>query len=213
MLKSFRAVVFTAAAAMAGAGHASTYSNVAGGGNGLFMFDGPMGAAETFTLTEASTIENFALYGAQNEAGNFTISSFSNNQLTTLFSGTTISTLYSGNFLMLPTVYAYSISDIDLNVAAGTYAFSWTAAGSDRAILGNHQLPDALTGLGGFTVGTTFVPSPSFDIAYTANIVPQALPAVPEPASWALLLAGLGMLGCAAKQRRGARAQPRLRGF
>lgn len=46
------------------------------------------------------------------------------------------------------------------------------------------------------------------NIGFTAEVSTPATPGVPEPATWAMLIAGFGLVGAAARRRRGGGAVP-----
>ena len=110
----------------------------------------------------------------------------------------------------------------DVTVTAGTYSVSWLAAGRPNnggnegytVTLGNNLLFTGTT-----TTGQAFTPTTSSLVTLaagtyaltftgltsasdnTAFIDDVTLTAVPEPAAWALMVAGFGMIGFAARRR------------
>ena len=71
--------------------------------------------------------------------------------------------------------------------------------GVNTTIATQQQIDNVLTNATSFIVRAEFWSSNTSDAGYLDNVI---LTAVPEPGEWALLLAGLGFVGCVARARR-----------
>lgn len=90
------------------------------------------------------------------------------------------------------------------NETAATYSFS---AGAFRSSGGNSggARTLAMTYLNNITGGTWTAPANgSLQLLYSANSQSQLIAAVPEPATWAMMLGGFGVIGAAARRRKAA---------
>ena len=122
-----------------------------------------------------------------------------------------------------PAFTRFDLSDFDYFVTSGQL-FSFTLAflnpnpgnGSLSIIIGNFSVatppapppnlfPNQYAGGNGFyaTAGTPFQ-ARNFDIGFRTIVDTSALPAVPEPATWALMILGFGAVGGGLRYRRHA---------
>ncbi|MEW5787959.1 MAG: PEPxxWA-CTERM sorting domain-containing protein [Pseudomonadota bacterium] len=182
-----------------------------------WSLDGDKEVWSYFTLPSSVTFDRISWYGS-NTDGDFAVDlfaatcyscglswagtegDFTNNLLaTSLFSQAEVhKTLLSGNtysyYIDLPTAITldgsspyYALSIVNNYTSK---PFQWSAASSG---LGSHLY---------FIVGQAMVLSTSGNLAFTLTDT-MAVP-VPEPETYALLIAGLGMVGAAVRRRRKA---------
>lgn len=181
--------------------------------------------ADDFTVGAAGwTLQSIDFFASQNNATAFTLQNVSwsivagdVNNGTLVASGTTtlsnsglVGYRVAPNALTLTNrpIYRASADIADVSLAAGTYWLRWSMTGSLSS--GPWQVPTADNIAGNAMQSTAGV---AFATAITANTKSSAeLPfvlygtvnAVPEPASWALLLGGGALVGLMARRRRSA---------
>jgi hypothetical protein len=154
---------------------------------------------DNFTLSNATSIGGFNLvtqtgYG---DSSNFTIDIFNSNHTNILFSQNVTSTPVS-NTDFNTTIVTGSLSG--LNLAAGSY---WIGFDSY-----NMATPGFYSGGNGSLIDSQTPHSGSADYIPGGNIGYQLLgasvAAVPEPESYAMLLAGLGLMGFMVRRKKNA---------
>lgn len=196
------AIAIVASASLAQAG--VVFDNGGPAGDSFRCISGPdaCGGSGTwtiydqFTLNAATTVSGFAnwnyeYYGGAYASTNWSIwTSTPTNGGSALYSGSSTATISSDQGSTLASVNGLSIS-----LAAGTYWLGinhtvndgiWTYAFSSNGISDAIQLD-----------GDTVTNPDHRDMAFTIS-------AVPEPETYAMLLAGLGILGFAARRKRTA---------
>lgn len=91
------------------------------------------------------------------------------------------------------------------NITPGTVSPSDDAGSFSFALAPNTSYTLSLTNFGNFGPGTlNSVGTVQFDMDWT--ILQDRVPGIPEPASWALLIAGFGLVGATARRRRAVTA-------
>ena len=90
-----------------------------------------------------------------------------------------------------------------VNETSGTYGFS---TGTFRSSGGNSDGARtlAMTYLNNITSGQWQAPTGTLKYFYSANSQSQVLSAVPEPATWAMMIGGFGLVGGTMRRRRAA---------
>jgi hypothetical protein len=217
----------------AGGASAATYTNVPGGANtgSPFAYFGnaanPSGdspkVGEVFSLTSAATLSSFSFYALGNttaslqltvaqwnpgtNAKNQAINSVGSALLTT--SGSAVETFNSvGGFTTL------AFDNLGLSLNANTKYIAYLTS-SNAAVTGI-QLSRTQTAAdtSGFGIGNAYLsttPGTGWQLPFNGNgflsLQYNAVTApVPEPESYAMLLAGLGLMGTIARRRRSRQA-------
>ena len=219
--------------ALAGNTYAATYTNVpAGANNGLaFAYFGnaanPSGdspkVGEVFSLATASTLSSFSFYALGNVTASIQLNVAQWNPgtndkndspnvvatplLTT--TGSAVETYNAGSG-----VTALSFNNLGLNLNAGTKYIAYLTS-SDPSVTGiqlsRTQTAQDSTGFGlGFAYLST-IPGQGWQLPFSGNgflslQYSAVTAAVPEPESYALMLAGLGLVGALAKHRKAKQA-------
>ena len=88
-----------------------------------------------------------------------------------------------------------------VNESTASYDY---AGGTFRSTGGNSDGARALatTYLGKITSGAWAAPNGQLKLLYSATSQSQVLAAIPEPATWAMMIGGFGLIGAAARSRR-----------
>lgn len=181
----------------------ATYNNVA------FTSAAPAPLTPTFSGTYTASVfrdGNNALCGS---AGNCLTFGIQVNNSATSRDG--IETVTTGPFSSLFTYnVGYSVANGGVaplyinDTANGTMSFNFTSTGNTSNLINPGQSSDYLLIQ---TSATNYVPgSISFQDNQTATVagfIPTAA-AVPEPATWGLMLVGFGAIGAAGRRRKGA---------
>lgn len=209
MFKKTATALLFASALLASGAQAATYQNIPvplSDSNVVSPFVTSLGEtflAPTATLQDFSfLLDNFATSGSGK--ANFVIASWNKNDTvgTTLYSST-ISIDGSG-----VGVSSVGVSGLNLSLKAGSEYVAYLTIDGVKNSINNASL---VNGLGYGPIGTglysnTFLGdyyNPVLNLAYTANFG-AGVTAVPEPATYGMLLAGLAMTaGFAARRRRG----------
>ncbi len=192
----------------AGFANAATYSNPNDADSiGYFGWPDTTSYGQTFNLAGDGILSDWTFYATEGSAGNlsFVVASWDGSKAvgSALYdSGTTA---YGGG------AAALSFSGINTSLSAGTYIAYLTVAGVASPVDSSVGFAGSSSdgGLGGgfyflnsngtdpLTLGDTwsdyYVPSMQF----TATIAP-----IPEPETYAMMLAGLGLLGFMARRRK-----------
>jgi len=144
---------------------------------------------DSFTLTETTTITGFDFVGATVDYGFSSAADFAVTGTAALTAGAVIpGDGFGGSY----DVRSYSASVAPITLAAGTYWFSLqnaVTAGGNALYWDVNYGPSSA-----FQSGVGEVGSESFTL-YSNG-------AVPEPASWALMLGGFGLVGSAMRRRK-----------
>lgn len=215
--------------AFAGSASAATYTNVPGGANtGLpyaYFGNSPLSGdgdspkvGEVFSLTSAATLSSFSFYAlgnisaslqlnvaqwnADTNAKNQAINSVGPALLTT--TGSAVETYNAaGGFTTL------AFDNLGLSLNANTKYVAYLS--SNDATVSHIQLSRTQTAqdASGFGLGFAYLsttPGQGWQLPFGGSgflsLQYTAVTAVPEPESYALLLAGLGLIGAAAKRRK-----------
>ncbi|MEG3123520.1 PEPxxWA-CTERM sorting domain-containing protein [Sphingomonas sp. GB1N7] len=183
--------------------------------------------ADNFTISGASwNISSLDFYGYQTNAGGFTFT----NVTWSIVSGTNVNTgtvLASGTTAVTnaglvgyrassttPTdqtraIYRINADITDITLGAGNYFVTWALAGTAASgpfvppVVGSQGTGNALQSLSGaaYTTLTDAGSGQTLDVPFTINGT-VAASAVPEPATWAMMIGGFGMVGGAMRSRR-----------
>ena len=162
---------------------------------------------EVITIGAGETLTDFSFYLASGTAGDYSFDVATWNG-----SRATGSALYSAQGSFAGGSQALSFTGIDTALAAGTYVFYVSTAGQANPITSSRMEMGNRGPIGG---GFVFLNSDgvdplvansdwapyfqNYDAKYSATFAPTA---VPEPASLGLMLAGLGLVGVAARRRQ-----------
>ncbi|WP_342617539.1 PEP-CTERM sorting domain-containing protein [Rhodoferax sp. GW822-FHT02A01] len=209
---------------IAGSASAATYTNVPGGATtGLpFAYFGnaanPSGdspkVGEVFSLTSAETLSSFSFYALGNVAASLQLNVAQWNP-TTIAAGTPLLTTSGSAVETFNSTGGYttiSFDNLGLNLNSGTSYIAYLTS-SDPSVTGIQLSRIAktadTTGFGTAeahysTVSNSWVLGPNngfLNLQYTAITA-----AVPEPESYALLLAGMGLIGAVVKRRKAKQA-------
>lgn len=207
----FRRAVATALFLSAFGAQATTYTNAgtfggfAGATHGATTFS----QGEVFTLAGSSVIEDWTYYNYYtNVPGNVNFSVFK-------WGGTAPSgpALYSGIILASTAVGQTGPITANMNLAvnAGSYIVTVSGFGVPNpgfigyaVPLGNNNPLNAELYRSNNPTNSPWTKAGTSVLMYTANISPQVIAAVPEPETYAMLLAGLGVMGFVARRKRKA---------
>ena len=213
-LKQLISTVVIAAATFSGAAHADTvYSNADDGTSGIsYMGDPDTTSYGQFFTAPGGVLKDFSFHAWSGASGNvaLVVAAWDGSKAVgpALYTSAPIS--YDGGSQFL------GANGINLALTAGTdYIAYLTVAGVTSPVSGvTIAGSDTATGLGGgFRYLNSALVDPltlNFDwsdysaqhLAYTATF--GTATAVPEPETYAMLLAGLGMMGVVARRRRQA---------
>lgn len=164
---------------------------------------------QTFTATQSGMLDSIDLYANAQGSGNVYVKVFAGRNQTT--PGTVLlgSVAKAAADLALTGVYKFDFAGQGIAIVAGqTYTFSQSAdpcvANVCTTFNNQTNLQDGSTS-GGYaggalTIGSNGVPSSpdNADLNFRTFV---NVAAVPEPASWAMMLAGFGLAGAALRRR------------
>lgn len=214
--------------AFAGSASATTYTNVPSGANTNLPFayfgnaanpsgDSPM-VGQVFSLTLDSLLSSFNFYAVGNTAATFqlnvaqwnpstnaqnqAVNTVGSNLLTTTF--TAVDTYNStGNYTTI------SFDNLGLNLNANTKYIAYLTS-SDASVTGiqlsRTQTAQDVTGFGLGHAYLSTIPGQGWQLPFNGNgflslQYTAITSAVPEPETYALLLAGMGLVGAAVQRR------------
>jgi len=226
-------VVASVLLAIAGNASAATYTNVpSGASNGLrFAYfgnaanpsgDSPM-VGEVFSLTSAATLSSFSFYAIGNTVASLQLNvaqwnpdTNAKNQATN-WVGTTLLTTTGAAVESYNSTGGYTTIEFDnlgLSLNANTKYIAYLTS-SDPTVTGI-QLSRTQTAqdASGFGIGNAYLSTtpgtgwqlPFGGSGYLSLQYTAITAAVPEPESYAMLLAGLGLIGAAVKRKKAKQA-------
>ena len=159
-------------------------------------------ALAVLSAAGAANATTYALDNVQFDDGTFASGEFKTNVYGYISSWdiTTVDGAIIGNHYT-PTINAgYNPGDVTITFNRNDYV-GFLQLTLTSPLSGSGKVP-LVTGFGGpsFECDTYACPSPSADVRYVAGR--PTINAVPEPATWAMLIGGFGLIGAAARRRR-----------
>ena len=162
--------------------------------------DGP---GQTIAVTTATTLTNIGFYSASPSGGNIKYLIFDSTGANLLFSITSAAATSSSTSLIKSPTFSFSL------LAGNSYQFGII---SDSTLQVGFDFPPSFLSQNGLTsVGTntnysnylspTFLGSALASIPLTLDGTQGAGVALPEPATWAMMLVGFGMVGFGLRRR------------
>ncbi len=231
-LKALACLMF----AFAANASAETYSNVPAGANTALPFayfgnasnpsgDSPM-VGQVFSLTSDSLLSSFSFYALGNTTASLQLnvaqwnpSTNVQNQSVNVVGSNLLSTTYTAvdKFNSAGNYTAISFGNLDLNLNANTKYIAYLTS-SDSTVTGL-QLSRTQTAadISGFGLGHAYlssIPGQGWQLPFNGNgflslqytAVTEVTAAVPEPETYAMLLAGLGLVGASTRRRKAKQA-------
>ena len=218
---------------IAGSASAATYTNVPSGANtgSPFAYFGnaanPSGdspkVGEVFSLTSDSLLSSFSFYAIGNISTSFQLNvaqwnpgTNAQNQASNVVGSALLTTTGSGveSFNSAGGFTTISFDNLGLSLNAGTKYIAYLTS-SDSSATGI-QLSRTQTSqdASGFGIGNAYystIPGNGWQLPFNGNgflslQYTAVTAAVPEPESYALLLAGMGLIGAAVKRRKAKQA-------
>jgi hypothetical protein len=193
----------TGCAIWASQAHAAFVVDTGPGAAPPFFLIGPTTRSHSqFTLNAATKITGIEFYGQVIQAGSF--------QFSIAYTGVNEPGLFFAPYsqtLTSTSVGWHGVSGIDLDLLPGTY---WLGLGNGGGTALAYHLGNASNPLGNeaiYSAGAlvpSYVDADAFNFAWRVSGEALAAPpaAVPEPRTWAVLIAGFGAIGVGLRSRR-----------
>lgn len=213
-LKQLITAILIAAATFSGATHADTvYSNADDGTNAIaYMGDPDTTSYGQFFTAPGGFLKDFSFHAVSGTSGDvaFVVAAWDGSKAIGPALYTSAPINYEGGSQFL------GASGINLALTAGTDYIAYLTVANIAAPLSYVTIAgsDTATGLGGgfrylnselvdpLTLNNDWSDYSTLHMAYTATFGPATATAVPEPGTYVMLLAGMGMMGVVARRRK-----------